>query len=152
MSADTVDNFISACLNYIKVKVKPDAAEAAEAADAVKTAAAAAAAAEATATEAKTTLFPTDADADVLIEKLPDILKIKKYTAADSSIYIKKGDNNEYHAINITTGNAWIVNAKNTTATDLKYGGKKSKTHRQKKVHRSTQKRNGRKKTSHRRK
>ena len=155
--ADTVDTFISACLNYIKVKdtdktevtaavkaaavkaAEVKAAEESEADQAVKAAAAAVTSAE-----------EENALSTAINANLPAILAFKKYTTTDDIIYIKKGGNNEYHAINITTGNAWTVNAKElATAT---FGGKKSKTHRQKKVHRSTQKRNGRKKTSHRRK
>jgi hypothetical protein len=138
--ADTVDEFISACLNYIKAK------------DTDKEEAAAAAAAEVEAAAENDdvkNIIGEITNANELIKKLPDILKIKEYTTADNNIYIKKGETNQYHAINITTGNAWTVNAKEEATT---FGGKKSKTHRQKKVHRSTQKRNGRKRTSHRRK
>jgi len=134
---DAVDKFISACLNYIKVKD----GDKITAADAVKVAAK---------SEVVKTIIGDDAgaDADALVSKLPDILKNKKYTSADNNIYIKN-EGGKYNAINITTGNAWEVNAKDDSAT---FGGKKTKTHRQKKVHRSTQKRNGRKRTSHRRK
>ena len=63
---------------------------------------------------------------------------------------------NDAQKFKVTTekGN-YVVFKTNGTEFDTLTGGKKSrksKTHRQKKVHRSTQKRNGRKRTSHRRK
>jgi hypothetical protein len=138
--AETVDKFISACLKYIKETDK----------EAAKPAVVEAAATAASENEDVKKVLDNNTDADELIKKLPDILKIKEYTTTDNNIYIKKSDNNEYHAINITTGNVWTVSAKDVASAT--FGGKKSKTHRQKKVHRSTQKRNGRKRTSHRRK
>jgi len=98
-----------------------------------------------------------------------DSLKFKQVVSNDESksvtgVDVKQLDNaiSNYDVLNgkiaykATTPNGEYIVFKGTKEDfQLLKGGKKSrksKTHRQKKVHRSTQKRNGRKRTSHRRK
>lgn len=94
------------------------------------------------------------ADSETVANNLAIILEKIGYTKSGENIFVKtSGDLHKaiYIDVDAKKGNAWVV-SKNESTEDKYKGGKKSKTHRQKKVHRSTQKRNGRKKTSNRRK
>lgn len=118
---------------------------------------------------------PKTIDLSVIKELKSDInynsLKIKVDAAADDAaaestgITVKNLDKSKINDLKlfdnttaykaITPNGEYIVFKGAVGEFDTLTGGKKSrksKTHKQKKVHRSTQKRNGRKKTSHRRK